>query len=102
MNAAVMMQRTGSADLSTKSATCLKSSSVKPREVRAGAPMRSPPGIRAEVSPASTTSVMVVSLRYEMQTVTALLCCLAGYKCESQQQVINKAKCFLQPHSDRE
>ncbi len=49
----VSTTRDGSgADLSTKSATCLKSSSVKPLEVRAGAPMRSPPGIRADVSPA--------------------------------------------------
>ena len=42
----------GKADLSTKLATCMKSSSVKPLEVRAGAPMRTPPGIRADVSPA--------------------------------------------------
>ena len=41
-------------DLSTKLATCLKSSSVNPLEVRAGAPMRTPPGIRADVSPAQS------------------------------------------------
>ena len=45
------------ADLSTKLATCLKSSSVKPLDVRAGAPMRTPPGIRADVSPAHSTSL---------------------------------------------
>mmetsp|Transcript_7177 Transcript_7177/g.12489 ORF Transcript_7177/g.12489 Transcript_7177/m.12489 type:complete len:210 (+) Transcript_7177:160-789(+) len=36
---------------SKNSATFAKSSSVNPREVRAGAPIRIPPGVKAEVSP---------------------------------------------------
>mmetsp|Transcript_13903 Transcript_13903/g.29703 ORF Transcript_13903/g.29703 Transcript_13903/m.29703 type:complete len:213 (+) Transcript_13903:446-1084(+) len=36
---------------STNSTTCSKSFSVKPRVVRAGVPMRTPPGTRAETSP---------------------------------------------------
>mmetsp|Transcript_19598 Transcript_19598/g.47454 ORF Transcript_19598/g.47454 Transcript_19598/m.47454 type:complete len:256 (-) Transcript_19598:610-1377(-) len=44
----------------TSSATCSKSASVKPREVSAAVPMRTPPGISAEVSPATEFLLSVI------------------------------------------
>jgi hypothetical protein len=38
-------------ELTRKSATTTKSFSTRPREVRAGVPSRTPPGVKADVSP---------------------------------------------------
>lgn len=57
--------------LSTNRATCLKSFSVNPLEVRAGAPIRNPPGTKADLSPG--TVFLLAAMWPNSKTLSTLL-----------------------------
>ena len=63
------------------SATCSKSVGPKPREVKAGVPMRIPPGMKADLSPGTVFLLMAICERQMMREV---LRCNQWAICERQ------------------